>query len=237
VPAEQVVPDHVLRFWRALDRLFARVLPTRWGAVVTDGRFPAVWDANYARIDAPTSDLTLSEVEASLLPELRSARAPVEHLVSFRPDVTAPLFRDLEARRHRITWDLVLNLEADPPLGDDRAAEDLSPGPELWSTGAGSLRLFGVDNHEARRQLARIEREVLTVGGKRCSACETSTARSSRSAPCSSSETSAISTTWPRSNTRAAVVTRAPSHHARSGQRRKPEPRTSACSPIPTRPV
>jgi ribosomal protein S18 acetylase RimI-like enzyme len=167
VPAEQVVPDHVLRFWRALDRLFARVLPTRWGAVVTDGRFPAVWDANYARIDAPTSDLTLSEVEASLLPELRSARAPVEHLVSFRPDVTAPLFRDLEARRHRITWDLVLNLETDPPLGDDRAAEDLSPGPELWSTVAGSLRLFGVDNHEARRQLARIEREVLTVGGKR----------------------------------------------------------------------
>jgi len=167
VPTERELPDHVLRFWRALDLLFARVVPTRWGAVVTDGRFPAIWDANYARIDAPTSDLTLSEVEGSLLPELQSAGAQVEHLVSFRPHVTQPLFRDLEARRHRITWDLVMDLGADPPEGDHRMVEALTLGPELWSTLAQSLRLFGVDGHEAQRQLTTIERDVLTAEGKR----------------------------------------------------------------------
>lgn len=167
MPADRSLPEHVLRLWRGLDLMFSRVVPTRWGAVVTDERFPAIWDANYARIDAPTSDLTLSEVEASLLPALRSARAQVEHLVSFRPDLTRPVFRDLETRRHRITWDLVMDLEEDPPDDDHGPVEDLALGPELWSTLAESLGLFGVDDPVARRQLTTIERDVLTPGGKR----------------------------------------------------------------------
>ena len=64
------IPEHVLRFWRSLDAMFGRVEPTRWGAVVTDRRYPAVWDANYARVDTDSAGLTLAEVEASLLPAL-----------------------------------------------------------------------------------------------------------------------------------------------------------------------
>jgi hypothetical protein len=56
------VPDHVVRFWRSLDLCFGRVEPTWWGAVVTDARFPAVWDVNYARVDVAAGDPSLDEV-------------------------------------------------------------------------------------------------------------------------------------------------------------------------------
>jgi ribosomal protein S18 acetylase RimI-like enzyme len=167
VPTERSVPDHVLRFWRALDLLFDRVASTRWGAVVTDRRFPAIWDVNYARIDEPPSDLTLSEIEDSLLPAIRSSGAQMEHLVSFRPGLTESLFEDLEGRGHRITWDLVMDLIEDPPDDDHGRVEDLASGPELWNTVTESLALFGVDDRDARRQMTAIERDVLTAAGKR----------------------------------------------------------------------
>jgi ribosomal protein S18 acetylase RimI-like enzyme len=167
VPRAPAIPEHVVRFWRTLDLLFARVEHARWGAVVTDGRFPAVWDVNYARIDAPTSDLTLTEIEASLLPALRLAGTSVEHLVSFRPDATEPLFRELASRGHRITWDLVMDLAQDPPPDVDRPrVEDLVDGPELWDTVGESLALFGVEG-DALEQLIAIERDVLSRGSKR----------------------------------------------------------------------
>jgi ribosomal protein S18 acetylase RimI-like enzyme len=167
VPTEASVPDHILRFWRAIDLLFDRVAPTRWGAVVTDRRFPAIWDVNYARIDEPTSDLTLSEIEDSLLPAIRSSGARMEHVVSFRPDLTEPLIGALEGRGHRITWDLVMEQIEDAAGDDHGRVEDLTPGPELWNTVTESLGLFGVDDRDACRQMTAIERDVLTAAGKR----------------------------------------------------------------------
>jgi ribosomal protein S18 acetylase RimI-like enzyme len=167
VPTEASVPDHILRFWRAIDLLFDRVAPTRWGAVVTDSRFPAIWDVNYARIDEPTSDLTLSEIEDSLLPAIRSSGARMEHVVSFRPDLTEPLIGALEGRGHRITWDLVMEQIEDAAGDDHGRVEDLTPGPELWNTVTESLGLFGVDDRDACRQMTAIERDVLTAAGKR----------------------------------------------------------------------
>jgi ribosomal protein S18 acetylase RimI-like enzyme len=135
--------------------------------VVTDGRFPAVWDANYARVDVASADLTLDEVEASLLPALRESGTSVEHLVSFNPDATEPLLRELEARGHRLTWDLVMELEAEPPDDGMRRVEDLTRDPGLWPVVGESLTLFGIYGGNALTQRAAIEREVLGPGGKR----------------------------------------------------------------------
>jgi hypothetical protein len=52
------IPHDLIRFWRALDGLFGAPETTWWGAVVTDPRFPTIWDANYARIDRPVTGLT-----------------------------------------------------------------------------------------------------------------------------------------------------------------------------------
>ena len=45
------IPEHIHRFWKALDERHFHSEPTWWGAVVTEARFPAIWDFNYARID------------------------------------------------------------------------------------------------------------------------------------------------------------------------------------------
>jgi ribosomal protein S18 acetylase RimI-like enzyme len=161
----------VLRFWRALDAMFGSVEPTSWGAIVTDRRYPAVWDANYARIDAGCDALTIDEVERWLLPALRSAGVTTEHLVSFRPERCAGVLHALRDRGHRLTWDLVMDLEdghgaastSDPP--DD--VEELADGPELWARVHDSLALFDAGAEETIGQLRAMEREVLRAGGKR----------------------------------------------------------------------
>lgn len=165
------VPDHVHRFWRALDELFANVVPTWWGAVVTDGRYPRIWDANYARVDVPSPALRVADVEADLLPALEAAGVTTFHVVSFHPEDTRSLLAELSSRGHRLGWDLVMDAgPADPirTLIPARAAvEELPPGDELWSTVSDSLTLFGVDPKGAVRQLQTIERDVLSPGGKR----------------------------------------------------------------------
>lgn len=161
------IPEHVLRFWRALDSMFGRVAPTRWGAVVTDGRYPAVWDANYARVDVAADDLTLAEVEAALLPALRASGTSVQHLVSFHPEATRSLLHDLEARGHRLTWDLVMDLVEEPPADRSSWIDAMPSGPELWDRVRESLALFGIDDATTIVQLAAIERDVLEPGGKR----------------------------------------------------------------------
>jgi ribosomal protein S18 acetylase RimI-like enzyme len=166
IPPDSRIPEHVLRFWRALDSLFGRVEPTWWGAVVTDGRFPAVWDANYARVDV-AADLGLAEVEASLLPALLEAGSSVQHVVSFQPHATESLLRELADRGHRLTWDLVLDLDVEPPADMSWQVEALPNGPELWSRVRESLSLFGIDDDATADQLARIERDVLAPGSKR----------------------------------------------------------------------
>ncbi len=162
------VPDHVIRFWRALDACFGRVQPTWWGAVVTDDRYPTIWDANYARIDDADADLRATDVEAELLPALEGVGADVMHVVSFDPDATGPLLAELSTRGHRLTFDLVMDLEGprEPPA-IDIAVEELAPGDELWGRVEDSLALFGVEGREAVDQLRSIERDVMAPAGKR----------------------------------------------------------------------
>jgi ribosomal protein S18 acetylase RimI-like enzyme len=162
------VPDHVHRFWRELDKLFEHVRPTWWGAVVTDSRFPAIWDVNYARVDAAGNGLTATDIEVDLLPALEEAGVDVMHVLTFVPEETTGLVSELSARGHLIGWDLVMDLVRDP-TEDDRGIEieELSPGDELWDRIAASLTSFGLEDPDTVAQFSRLERDVLTPAGKR----------------------------------------------------------------------
>jgi ribosomal protein S18 acetylase RimI-like enzyme len=160
------LPEHVQRFWRSLDDLVGEVRPTWWGAVVTDARYPAIWDINYARIDEPATDLSAAEVEAELVPALRAVGASVLHVVTFHHEATTRLVSELSTRGHRVGWDLVMNREPGP-VRVDADVEEIEPGPDLWGRVADTMRLFGAGSGEPVDQLRRMEQEVLTPGGKR----------------------------------------------------------------------
>ena len=162
------VPDHVTRFWRALDACFGRVRPTWWGAVVTDDRYPAISDANYARIDDGGEDLRAADIEGDLLPALATVGADVMHVVSFDPDVSAPLLAELSTRGHALTFDLVMDLEEPiAPPSTDVDVEEVPPGDDLWERVADSMALFGIGARTSVDQLGAIERDVLAPAGKR----------------------------------------------------------------------
>jgi GNAT superfamily N-acetyltransferase len=164
------LPEQLHRFWIALDDLVADVLPTTWGAVVTDARFPDVWDANYARVDV-ASAVSLARIEADLLPALRRAGIQVEHVVSFHHEAHGDLLAELSSRGHRISWDLAMVLDGPGAAGaveEGVAVEELHPGEELWAAAAGSMRdVFAIEPAAAVEQLLTLERAVLAPAGKR----------------------------------------------------------------------
>jgi ribosomal protein S18 acetylase RimI-like enzyme len=162
------LPEHVLRFWRAMDSCFGSVRPTSWGAVVTDARFPAIWDANYGRVDVPTSGLAPDEVVPVVRDAVAGIGADLLHLVCFAPDPDDGLLPALVSRGHRLSWDAVLELAAADPADPASApVEELAPDRELFARVRASFELFGVEGEPARTQLGRIEEQVLTPAGKR----------------------------------------------------------------------
>ena len=165
-PALGWLPEHIVRFWRALDLCFGRVEPTWWGAVVTDPRFPAVWDVNYARVDVAADDLSLEEIETALAARAPRRRGHVEHVVSFHPEATAGLLDQLEARGHRLTRDLVMEVDGDPPDDGLRRVERSRATPSLWRSVEGRSAC-SASTSTIVAQLAAIERDVLAPSGKR----------------------------------------------------------------------
>jgi ribosomal protein S18 acetylase RimI-like enzyme len=161
--------DDLVAFWAALDGHLERVEPVRWGAVVTDRRFPDVWDANYARVETGDGDLSLAEVARSLDPAIVAAGAAAFHVVMFRPEATTRLLTELSSRGDRLSWDVVMSHEGRPELthddpGDTHEVEELSVDQELWDRLAGSLAWFGITEQEVVRQLLHLEREAMDPG-------------------------------------------------------------------------
>jgi ribosomal protein S18 acetylase RimI-like enzyme len=161
------LPRHVPRYWQIGDRSFSSARSTPWGAVVTDARFPAVWDVNYARVDVPSGEVSLSEIAAELTPALVEAGASTFHVVCFDPDPDRGVLADLADAGHARSWDVVMDLLAPSDVVPEVEVTPLEPGAELWSTIRETFALFGVEGEDARAQLARIEQEVLTPAGKR----------------------------------------------------------------------
>jgi GNAT superfamily N-acetyltransferase len=156
--------DDLVRFWTALDSGLERVEPTWWGAVVTDRRFPDVWDVNYARVETADASVSLHDVDRPLAPALAAATAAAVHVVMFRPEATARLLSDLTGRGDRLSWDVVMMHEREPPPSGRDVAEELRVDEDLWVRVAASLPSFGVTEPETIRQLLRMEREVLDPG-------------------------------------------------------------------------
>jgi len=163
--------DPFLRFWRALDGLFDAEDRTAWGAVLADARYPAVQEANYARVETSRA-IRLAEVETILLPALARSGSRREHVVVFFPEDQTDLLVQASIRGDKILWDLVMAhdgaLEASPdPEAGGPVEEVRDADPWFWTAHRASTRLFDVSDEEMLDQLAAIERDVLLPAGRR----------------------------------------------------------------------
>src|SRR3972149_11771133 len=84
--------DPLLTFWRAQDALFERVEETPWGAVVSDARYPAIQEPNYARVET-RDPVGLTDVEARLLPAMARSGSSRSHVGIFFPEGQSHLVR------------------------------------------------------------------------------------------------------------------------------------------------
>lgn len=159
------IVEDLVRFWDELDSGLEHVTPTWWGAVVTDGRFPRVWDTNYARVETADPALSLGEVAAALEPALEAAGAAAFHVVLFRPRETAALLNELLTRGDTPSWDIVMEHAGDAPAAENPVEELRMDRPDDWARLGDSLAAFGVEEPEVVQQLLRLEREVLDPGG------------------------------------------------------------------------
>lgn len=161
----------LLGLWRTHDAAFEHVAPTWWGAVVSDRRYPAINEANYARVEARTP-VRLAEIEAELL--RTGARGLRSHAVVFHPEEQTDLLAEVGTRGERILWDLVM-VHRGPATIDGRAepapvvrTEEIRRFDEaFWFAHAGSARLFQVEDQATLEQLQALERETLIPLGRR----------------------------------------------------------------------
>ncbi len=161
--------ESLLRFWRAIDATFERVTEAWWGAVVTDSRFPQVWDLNYARVETTQTDLTAADIEADLLPAIAESGARRVHIVVFHPEELTDLVAELSTRGDRITWDMAMECarRIGPAAGDPRVEEVTDFDDAYWARHRRSLREFDVTEPQVADQLVRLERDHLLPNGKR----------------------------------------------------------------------
>ena len=158
--------DPLLAHWRAQDALFERVDPTPWGAVVSDARYPAIQEPNYARVET-REPAGLAQIESELLPAMARSGSARSHVVIFFPEDQTDLVAEASTRGERITWDIVMVHEGAPPTPDDRVQEVEIFDEGFWRAHAASTRLFDVDEQPTVDQLQALEREVLIPGGRR----------------------------------------------------------------------
>jgi ribosomal protein S18 acetylase RimI-like enzyme len=158
-----------MRFWRALDERFELVEPTWWGAVVSDRRFPSIWDVNYARVEVDDPSLSLADVEAALLPRLNASGARHVHSVVFHPEEVTGMLAEASTRGDELSWDTVMELRGDTaaatPSADVQEVEAFDRA--FWDRYRESLPEFDIDDPEATDQLVEIEQIVLLPAGKR----------------------------------------------------------------------
>ncbi len=162
------LPESLLRLLRFTDELHERVERTWWGVVCSDSRFPLVWDANYAAVDAAAPDLSLAEVEAVLHPALEAAGATHEHVWVMEPERAGRLVEDLGDGGRALGWDtLMVHRGGTVPEPVHAVREVRKPDEAFWERERLALGAFGITQPWELEQVLARHREVLLPAGKR----------------------------------------------------------------------
>jgi len=165
------LPDFVRRFWYAATELGQRTQRTAWGAIASDDRYPLVWDANNATVLEPAEGLTTDEIRGVLIPALRAAGAPYEHVEFWETSAGSPALEAFRDDGEQADPDVVMVLDRlAPPArpSNVQVIEVEHPEPSFWSWYRDSLREFGsVHAEDLLDQMTARAAEVFVPAGLR----------------------------------------------------------------------
>jgi len=126
------LPEPILSFWIASLRLQAAFRDTSWGAVVTDSRYPGVYEANHGSVLRLAPTLTLEDIRAELVPALEQAGATHEHIEIMDADEDSPALEELLASPWEHDPDVVMVYEGKDSLRDQKpASSEVSDGIQV----------------------------------------------------------------------------------------------------------
>jgi ribosomal protein S18 acetylase RimI-like enzyme len=164
------LPDSILTFWYAMESLALTYERTPWGVVISDARYPTIYDANHAGILESAPGLELEEVRAALHPILRRAGATHEHIEVMDVSDPCPAVDALLAEQQRITSDVVMRFDGGgaEPVSDAIVEEVWASDERFRSTYRDSRNEFGEElSDEVVDQLVARDWEVFVPAGLR----------------------------------------------------------------------
>jgi ribosomal protein S18 acetylase RimI-like enzyme len=166
------LPDPLRAFWYTLESLNPRCVRTDWGVVMSDPRYPHVYEENKACILEPAPNLTLADLRRDLSPLLDGNGVGYEHIETMDLDDPCPAVGELSRIAGRVHADVVMvhvasEAEAGPP-GELDAGEIVEPDDAFWAVYRESRNEFGETMAEdVVDELVRRDREVLVPAGLR----------------------------------------------------------------------
>jgi ribosomal protein S18 acetylase RimI-like enzyme len=167
------LPTPIRDFVYAFEALGAHTLRTAWGLVVTDPRYPQVYDANKACVLEAAPRLTVAEIREALTPALDAARIAFEHIEIMDLDDAGPARGALTRTAGRVHPDAVMVHASDPepvprPAAGIHVRELEPPDEGFWRVYRTSRNEFGgAMPDEVVDQLVLRDREVLAPAGLR----------------------------------------------------------------------
>jgi ribosomal protein S18 acetylase RimI-like enzyme len=164
------LPGPILDFWYAAEALAQTCVRTPWGVVITDARYPTIYDANHAGILELAPDLILEEVRATLRPLLHAAGATHEHIEVMDLSDPSPAADELRREQPGVSADVVMRFEGGgvDPECDARVEEIAAPDDSFWQVYRDTRTDFGEPfDGEVIDQLVARDKDVYFPAGLR----------------------------------------------------------------------
>ena len=164
------LPDAIRSFWYEAESLAETFVRTPWGVVVSDSRYPLIYDANHAGVFEDRPDVSVADIRAELEPALRAAGATHEHIEFIDASRPGRALRELVREGVRPTADVLMLFDGPraEPVTDAAVVEMERPDEDFWEIYGRSRNEFGeVFSPAVVEQLVARDREVYVPAGLR----------------------------------------------------------------------
>ena len=156
-------------FWQAWYGLSPTRRKTPWGFVITDPRYPLIYDANQAGVLTNHDRVTAQDVLGELARAHRQASFAFQHVEFWDPPDPCPALEDIAAGSDERNWDVDMVLEADSTLEPSLEIEikEVDPAdPKVWPIFITTQRMYGDDlDDDVVEQMNRRFLDVVVPAG------------------------------------------------------------------------